>query len=287
MTVATAWLIALVELMVPPGNTAFSVHPAEDCRGADVCEGGKWSTFYQTWVRQETADEGRERYRTVILPALESTIEKLLCMRLDQSRVEGCTVDPDALDRKTKKQAMGPLTAASAMLGVIVNESGLREDVQVGRGFAKACPKGSPEAIAGVCGPSDDGGRGRGPANECGLGQHHPQYAWMVASIPEELRIRARAGDKAARGEVCQTLMGTDRASVERSMEATLRQLLRSKQHCSWALRQSKIPVAWDYAMFSLYGINSCTSSNHGKTEKRVGTFRSLLFQMKRASKAS
>lgn len=282
----TDWLITTITHAVIAGQTAFSVAPADDCRGAEACEDGKWSSFYGTWVRKETREQGERRYREVIAPALEGAVEQILCQRLDQSKIAGCVPDQIAFDRKTKKILMGPITSAAAMLGLIP-ESGLREDVQVGRGFAKPCPKGGPDAIPGRCGPSDDGGRGRGPANECGLGQNHPDYAWMVATIPDALRARARAGDKAAREEICQTLVGTDRASVQRSYEATLRHLLRSRQYCSWAMRTSQQgPVDWDFAMYSHYGTGfSCISGNEGKTRLRVEIFRSMLAKMKRAAK--
>jgi hypothetical protein len=166
-----------METTVPPGGTAFSVAPAAFCHGMESCEGAKWSTFYQTWVRQETVSDSEERYRSVLAPALERAIEGVLCIRLDMSRIEGCLPDPVALDKKTKKLLFGPRTAVAAVLALDTYESGLREDVQVGRGFAKKCPRGGPESIAGVCGPSDDGGMGRGPANECGLGQQHPNSA--------------------------------------------------------------------------------------------------------------
>jgi hypothetical protein len=285
-TVTAPWLVGIMLTTVPPGHTAFSVAPVAECAGAtSSCEGAKWSTFYGTWVRQETVEQGETRYRTILEPALERAIEHVLCVRLDYSKVEGCLPEPVALDRKTKKLLFGPRAAAAAVLALDTFESGLREDVQVGRGFARKCPKGGPVSIAGICGMSDDGGQGRGPANECGLGQQHPNSAWMVADVDDALRARARAGEKAAQEEVCQTLIGPDIDSVERSFRATLRGLLRSNAHCAWATRQAKMhSVPWDYSMYSLYGTgDSCYSDNMGKTTKRVTLFRKLAFQMKRA----
>jgi len=279
----TGWLVAIMLTTVPPGHTAFSVTPVAECVGAETCEGARWSSFYATWVRQETEMDGERRYREILAPALERAIEQLLCVRLDYSPVAGCLPDPIALNRKNKTLLFGPRAAAAGVLALDTYESGFREDVQVGRGFARACPKGQPRSIAGVCGPSDDGGQGRGPANECGLGQQHPGSAYLVADVDETLRARARAGDLAAREAVCQSLVGADAASVERSFRATLRGLLRTYGHCGWAIRQAKLhPVDPWYAAYSLYGSGtSCVSDNAGKTTKRYNLFRKLFHQMK------
>lgn len=274
-----------METTVPPGRTAFSVTPVVECAGAPACADAKRSSFYQTWVRQETTAEGKQRYLT-IADGLERAVEHLLCVRFDLSKIEGCLPDPVLLDKKTQKLLFGPRTAAAASLALVTYESGLREDVQVGRGFAKECPKGGPGSIPGRCGPSDDGGKGRGPANECGLGQQHPSSAWMVTDVDDTLRARAKAGDRQAREAVCQTLMGRDVASIERSFRATIRGLARAYAHCGWSLRQEKLDHKVDrwYAAYSLYGTGaSCASDNQGKTLKRYNLFRKLLFQMRQA----
>jgi hypothetical protein len=259
-----------------PGVTHFSVTPATDCECLSACEGAKYSAFYDTWVREETFDEGKERYAT-LAEGQEHAIEQILCVRLDGSVIPGCLPDPGALDRKTKKLLFGPVVAVAAMDGVAIPESGLREDVQVGRGFARPCPKGGPRSIAGVCGPSDDGGMGRGPGGEACVAQIHPSIGWMFADGDPAVLVRAKAGDPVAREAIMQSLIGRDSASIERCWRTSLRMLLRGVSHCGWWLRTSKMKQDWDFSMFSLYGTGtSCVSGNNGKTIYRTELFRKL-----------
>jgi hypothetical protein len=265
----------------PPGDTYFSVVPVPQCDGAEVCEGAKRSTFYDSWVRQETYEEGKVRYVT-LATAEERAIEQVLCVRLDGTQIDGCRPEPVALDKKSKKLLFGPRVAVAALTGLSIPESGLREDVQVGRGFAKKCPKGGPPAIPGVCGPSDDGGQGRGPGGEACVAQIHPTIGWRFADGDPGVLARAKAGDKTAREAVMQSLVGLDAASIERCWRTSLRMLLHSKAHCDWALAKSKVQADWDFAMFSMYGTgNSCTSSNHGKTLLRTELFRKFRARLR------
>lgn len=262
----TPWLLPLLVLTIQPGRTAFSVAPAQECAHAKECEGAKWSEFYGTWVRQETAQQGEARYGE-LAAGLESAIERVLCRRLDQSNVEGCTPEPIAIDPRTKKLVLGPIGSAALLVGIAVPESGLREDVQVGRGSAKE--------------PSEDGGRGRGPGMEGCVTQIHPTSAWRFADADPEVIERARNGDREAREAVVQTLLGRDRASIERCWTVALRLILHCKARCAWMARRDKKDVDWDYATVSLYGTGeTCYSENLGKTMKRVSLFRKLRSQM-------
>jgi len=259
--------------MRPPGDTHFSVVPVPECDGAEVCEGARRSTFYRSWVRQETYEQGKQRYRTLAAEQ-ERAIEQILCVRLDGEKIPDCLPEPVALDKKTKKLLFGPQTAVAAMLGAAIAESGLREDVQTGRGFAKACSKGGPRSIEGVCGPADDGGMGRGPGGEACVMQPHPSIAWRFADGDPALLARARSGDKLAREEVARTLVGLDGASVARCWRAGLRMLLHSYAHCGWSLARGKLREDPWYAMYSQYGTgSSCTASNNGKTLYRHQLF--------------
>lgn len=272
----TPWLLLLLLEFRAPGATHFSVTPAKDCECLSACEGAKYSSFYDTWVRQETFDEGKERYVT-LATAQERAIEQILCVRLDGALIPDCLPDPIALDRKTKHLLFGPQVAVAAMDGAAIAESGLREDVQVGRGFARPCPKKGPRSIPGVCGPSDDGGIGRGPGGEACMGQIHPSIGWMFADGEAAVLARAKAGDAVAREAIMQSLVGRDPASIERCWRASLRMLLHGVSYCGWWLRTSKMKQDWDYAMYSLYGTGtSCVSGNNGKTIYRTELFRKL-----------
>lgn len=215
-----AWLLAAAEAMAPPGQTSFSVTPAADCQGAATCEGAKRSSFYGTWVRQETAAEGRARYEIITRELAE----------------------------EAEAQAVKPWTARSlaAMgLGVAIIESGLREDVQVGRGWAKKA--------------SDDGGMGRGPGMEASFPQIHPSVASAFLDPGEKL----------------EDLLGRDPAAVRRAWRTQLRMLIHARAYCFATVPNVR---EWDFATISLYGTGtSCGSVNGGKTRKRVNAFRSIL----------
>lgn len=277
----TPWLFTLTLESRPAGDTAFSVTPAKECACLSDCEGAKWSSFYDTWVRKETRNEGEARYAELEL-GMERAIEKVLCVKLDGTPIPGCLPEPVALDRKTKKLLFGPRLAGSALLAVGILESGLREDVQMGRGFARACPKGGPTSIAGVCGESDDGGRGRGPGGEACVEQIHPSVVAQFVDGDPVMKARAMAGDKLAREALAQSLLGRDPENIARCFRTALRMLLRANGHCGWWLATSKMHEDWDYAMFSMYGTGvSCVSANNGKTIKRVELFRKLNFRAK------
>ena len=272
----TPWLLLLMIEFRAPGATHFSVTPVKDCECLSVCEGAKWSSFYDTWVRQETYDEGKERYAT-LADAQERAIEQVLCIRLDGAAIPGCLPESVALDKKTKRLLFTPQVAVAALDGVAIPESGFREDVQVGRGFARKCPKGGPKSIAGVCGPSDDGGMGRGPGGEACVAQIIPGVGWMFADGDPAVLARAKAGDGVAREAVMQSLLGRDQASMARCWRTSLRMLLHSTAYCGWYFRKSKMKQDWDYAMYSLYGTGtSCVSGNNGKTIYRTELFRKI-----------
>ena len=256
------WLLLLVLQAVPPGRTAFSVAPVDECRGKGACAGAQWSGYYGTWIKQETAEQGAARYR-MALEQLERAGEELLCRTVDGTVIERCVPDPTAIDRRSKRVAWRLKSLMLFTLGIAIPESGLREDVQTGRGWAKKA--------------SDDGGRGRGPGMEACFGQRHPTIAWRFADAPDELRQRAEAGDKGAREQIARLLLGTDPDAVRRCWRSTMRAIMHARAHCTWSARVENKQVDWDFATASLYGTGtSCFSANAGKTIKRVETFRSL-----------
>lgn len=283
----TPWLLLLLLEFRPPGDTHFSMTPVVECKCASTCEGAKYSSFYDTWVRQETYEEGKARYVT-IAATQERAIEQILCMRLDGAVIPDCLPDPRALDKKTKKLLFGPQVAAAGLNGAAIAESGLREDVQVGRGFARPCPRGGPKSIDGVCGPSDDGGKGRGPGGEACGGQIHPTIGWMFADGDPDVLARAKAGNPEAQEAIMQSLVGHDTESIERCWRTSLRMLLHGVSYCGWWLRQAKMTIDWDFAMYSLYGTGtSCVSGNNGKTRYRTDLFRKLRARAKVLAKVN
>lgn len=221
------WALAAALKMVPPGNTQFSVAPVAECAGALICPGAKYSSFYDTWVRKETAEQGNERYKL----ATEELSEECYT--------------------KYANNAEGPFTPETCMasgLAVAIAESGLREDVQVGRGWAKKA--------------SDDGGMGLGPGKEVCFGQLHPVNSHRIL-LP---------------GEKLSDLLGLDRISVRRCWRATVAALARSKSHCAWRIKTDNKKIDSIFAMYSQYGTgNTCYSANRGKTLTRVRYYRSIM----------
>lgn len=112
-------------------------------RPDDGCDpvGAKWSSFYGTWVRQESPEAGRRRY---------AQIAGRMAFVLKDS--------PD------------PVREAGELVGIAANESGFREDAEFGRGRSGRTRKTDPQF-------DDAGGQGRGPSNEVCLMQILPSMA--------------------------------------------------------------------------------------------------------------
>lgn len=177
MITASTILWSLLVTQCPPGQSAFSVEPATECHGQASCEGAKWSRFYGTWVRQESVETATARYK-VIAESLTAEVTAALCRNPDNSPVAECVPQAGA-----KLWSWWGLTFVTA--AVAIQESGLREDVQVGRGHAKKA--------------SNDGGRGRGPGGERGLTQIHPTVRnddALLGLTPEATREQFRQAIK-------------------------------------------------------------------------------------------
>ena len=244
-------LLALMLQQVPPGKTQFSVEPAAQSEAAT------WSDFYDTWVVQETPEHATRRY-TTIANTFGAAAEKLLCSKLDGTKVENCVPHADAVDDKSRP-LWSTIDLSLMTLAVAIQESGLREDVQVGRGSARK--------------PSKDGGRGRGPGGEACLIQLHPTVSWRFAAIEEDLRTRAEKGDRDAREAIQQALVGLDSEALAQCVGSGMRALLRARAHCAWA----KPKQPWDWATVSMYATGvGCDPDPGGKVARRVLLYRKL-----------
>jgi hypothetical protein len=237
------WLLAAALTAAPPGQTAFSVMPAKPGLGRP-------SAFYGFNVVQEDAEHGTERYRRVLgdLAAVAAEFQRAPADGYKLSRLE-----------------RSPELLMAAGLAIAVYESGLREDVQVGRGWAKKA--------------SDDGGRGRGPSGEACFMQIHPaSVARFANGFDEAVTEAAERGDPKAREAMAQTLLGLDSASVQECWRTGLRMLVHAHRYCAWAAPKTD----WDWASFAMYGTgHSCTSR---KTMLRVRLFRKIAASRPRVS---
>ncbi len=201
---------------------------------------------------------GERRNRKSALQA-----EALTCVTVDGVAIDSCVPYPGVL-RRDGRRRWGTRKLMAATSGLIIPESGLREDVQVGRGSAKK--------------PSPDGGRGRGPSLEVCFAQLHPRYAYRYSDRDPELTPRAEAGSKSAKFDLAERLLGTSPEAVGHCLRAGMRTLIASDAYCTWAAPKTD----WDFGMYSLYGTGTtCVSANQGKTMVRVRLFRKLnpIFQ--------
>lgn len=253
-------LLSLLTSHTSPGRSIWSVEPADCAPALEVCEGARRSSFYAgAWVRQESEARALDRYREA-LEALDRATSRLLCED-DAGKIADCKPLIRSTD-KSGRRVWTRLGLETLAVAVAVQESGFREDVEVGRGRAKA--------------PSDDGGRGRGPGGEVCLIQAHPAQLWRHL---EESELRARAAnDPAAREALALTLLGSDPAALERCWTVGLLMLDHSRRYCAWSAPR----VDWDWSTVSYYGTgSSCDAVNLGKTLARVHLFRKLYGEAK------
>src|SRR5208337_5459226 len=94
-------LKALLMVAGPPGNTKFSVTP-ETGLGVQApsssqkvplararSSGASWSSFYGSYIHKETANEGTDRYNTIVAADIEAA-ERELCMDSGGAPISGC-----------------------------------------------------------------------------------------------------------------------------------------------------------------------------------------------------
>ncbi len=191
-----ATLLSLLVSTAPPGNTAFSVEVASDCApDAPECEGARRSSFYGAWVRKESEAAALKRYE-LNADAMFAAAERVLCVRPDGSVTCEQT-------KAQKRWTFAGLVSVAA--GVAVYESGLREDVAVGRGRSGK--------------PSDDGGQGRGPGNErCAM--------QIIPSVRDD-----------------DALLGNTPEALAACYEQGMRMLVQARNYCAW--RAPKVEQTW------------------------------------------
>jgi hypothetical protein len=284
MQTIQALLLQVLLVQVPPGNSSFSV-AVDQCR-ADACDVAtcakdgatcttpRFSGFYQAYVHQETRDEAVLRYQAIADAAVEAVrLER--CKDPDNNAVEDCEPNPDM------RTMRGYIGALAAIFGAAINESGLREDIETGRGKAKH--------------PDDVGGQGRGPGGEVCVMQVHPSIAWKyVPDVPEDERCNSSQTEQ-SREAIAVTLLGKDSESLTRCFRTGLRMLAHAARICAGeeqrdAARAMHMGVKYEpfanqeWGMYSMYGTGrTCRSFNKGKTTKRASTARVVADALTRA----
>ncbi|MCK9567362.1 hypothetical protein M0R72_00245 [Candidatus Pacearchaeota archaeon] len=234
-------LLQTILVVAPPGHSAFSVVPVE-C--GDSCSEYKWSTFYNSYVKKESVEEGKTRYE-VIIGSIIKTAQKKLCLDDSLNKISDCT-------RSKAFRGWTFVDLVSVVSASMIAESGLREDVEVGRGRSGHTKKNDPLT-------DDAGGQGRGPGGEVCLVQIHPLVLAKFKIDPE-------------------TFLGTSEEALENCFSFGMDMFSRSRNMCSW--QASKTPTLkhdWVFEMFSAYGTGStCESANNGKTPYRRGLYTSI-----------
>jgi hypothetical protein len=254
-------LLAVLLNTVQVGGPSFSVEVAKECPAhATTCAGARKSSFYGTWVKQESLSTAEVRVKKIVDASVEAAKE-LLCVDQDSD----CVPYPGTVTKKGER-VWTPFLLSSASFAASVYESGLREDVMVGRGWAKKA--------------SDDGGKGRGPGMEGCLMQIHPTVIQRFADIPPTIVAHLKKKKKGANEELMQTLLGEQ--NLKNCFKTGMRMLLRADSVCQWQHRNKKHSEKRDFAMYSMYGTgNSCSSSNQNKTMLRAKLFRKLTSEVR------
>jgi hypothetical protein len=244
-------LLALALRSAPPGRSPYSFEVLPECgndpevatcelrpvceHAGPLCAPPRFSKQRGGWARVESVEAAVRRYAHVAV-ALARAAEQL--------------GDCKTLDRVACPEHRWPGSTrelALSGLAVALHESGLREDVQYGRGPL-----------------------GRGPDGEVCLVQvsvdEVPKYATWIDDAERE-RLTA---DRQAREDLARTLLGGARAPLERCFDVGLRMLIRARAACSAA------PVAWDHGMFAMYG-SGHTCRLPSIADRRQRTLRALL----------
>lgn len=238
--------------VAPPGYTKFSVTPVECHASTTVlsegqksksneCSDYQWSTFYNSYVKKETKEDGRERY-SVIVDALIREVQGKLCLDDDLNRISNCKRSP--LFKGWKFIELVSIEGAA-----MIAESGLREDVEMGRGKSGHTKSGDPLT-------DDAGGEGIGPGGEVCLVQVHPSVLVRFHLDP-------------------QTFLGSSGEALSNCFSFGMDMFGRARNMCAYqATKTPDFEHDWVFETFSAYGTGStCQSGNNGKTAYRVALY--------------
>lgn len=263
------YILGLLLNHVPPGQTVYSLERMPDC-GTDpsvpacelrpvcstasvVCAPPRWAPTLGSWVRYESPEAAKARYGDAVDAVLEVGAE-LLCVGAVWEG-EDCVPIRWGWDKVAKRNTGTLRSLALLSFAVGIPESGLREDVQTGRGRSRRDHRGMV-----------DGGEGRGPGNEAGYWQAHPTIAWRF------MGLESRPDRE---GLYLASLVGEGVEPVKRAARVALLMLAHSRDYCRLAPPSPiERQYAWAWAAISYYGTgSSCDSYNEGKTEYRYRLF--------------
>jgi hypothetical protein len=235
-----ALFLQTILTVAPAGHSKFSVTKV-DCAEDAICS-YKWSTFYNSYVQKESADDGKVRY-SIITGKLIKSAQTKLCLDNNLDTIPDCKRSP--LFKGWKFIELVSIEGAA-----MIAESGIREDVEYGRGRSGHTKPKDPLT-------DDAGGEGIGPGGEVCLVQIHPIVLAKFNLDP-------------------QTFLGED--GLDNCFGFGMDLFGRARGMCSY--RASKTPELehdWVFETFSAYGTgNTCASGNNGKTAYRVSLYKKI-----------
>lgn len=237
-----ALLLQTILKVAPPGYSKFSVTKIE-CRG-EACSDYKWSTFYNSYVEKESKEDGKARY-AIITGEVVTLAKNKLCLDDNLKTVSNCK--RSSLFREFKFVELVSIEAAA-----MIAESGIREDVEVGRGHAGHTKPADPLT-------DDAGGEGIGPGGEVCLVQVHPLVLAAFHIDP-------------------QTFLGSNSEALENCLGFGMDMFARSRNVCAYqASKTPELEHDWVFETFSVYGTGStCASANNGKTAYRKSLYTAI-----------
>lgn len=252
MTALSAALAAFLTAHSAAGSSVYSFEVLDTC-GTDskvaacslapVCEGTgvlcappRWNSYRGGWVRHEQRATAEARI-AVIAKALVATAGRMVTCRLPDGDVDFDCTPIRWGGGKGQVQSLSLIAAA-----VVLHESGLREDVQIG-----APPM------------------GRGPANESCLMQIMPdQIAQNASWLSKEERAAVRS--KSDQEKIAQQLLGTSPEALGRCFEVGMRALARARTQCKG-----------DAGTFAAYGTGGrCGAVSSSWVSDRVRTLNAM-----------
>lgn len=267
-----AYLLSFLISHAPPGTTQYSLEVLPDCglnkaeasceiapvcndRKSMLCRAPWWAESKKAWVRFESKEAAIRRYEMIVDVMVKEARRALFCEGfLNVASGDGAECVPLSWGTGDGEHRLATLLGIGA--GVMIPESYVREDVQVGRGRSRLDHSGN-----------IDYGEGRGPGNEAGFWQPHPTSAWAFMGY---------AGQP--KQDYLAVLVGDGREPVERAVALFYRMIAHTRSVCSGKASVWTKSYVWAWTAISMYGTGrQCDAWNGSKTAARHRLFEKFM----------